>query len=166
MPCAIDGSLSGSVNKSVSMMPGLTRWNSTPVPSMSTAAHSMNAARARMRTPGPAAAKASAIPARMPADAPVTSTRFPATSKGSPIAVIHRRRHVERRVAIEEANGHEVEPDRLDGHDGPVLRPGDVRDSERVPEHDVDVAPGQRAGRCRPRGGAVAAARPVPGVTR
>ncbi len=38
------------------------------------------------------------------------------------------RRHVERRVPVEEPERHEVEAGVLDRHDRPVLRPGDVRD--------------------------------------
>src|SRR5579872_330935 len=55
------------------------------------------------------------------------------------VAVVGRRRHVERGVAVEEAERDQREAGVLDGHDGPVLGPRDVRDPERVPQHDVGV---------------------------
>src|ERR1700691_5955076 len=57
----------------------------------------------------------------------------------SGMAVGARGRHVERRVAVYEAEGDQREPGVLDRHDRPVLGPGDVRDAERMPQHDVGV---------------------------
>src|ERR1700733_9224592 len=50
-----------------------------------------------------------------------------------------RRRHVERGIAVEEADGDQREPCVLHRHHGPILGPGQVRDSEGVPQHDVSV---------------------------
>ena len=58
---------------------------------------------------------------------------------GVAAAVGTRRRDVERRVAVEEADGREQESRVLHGHDRPVLGPDEVGDAERVPEHDVGV---------------------------
>ena len=49
------------------------------------------------------------------------------------------RRHVERRVAVEEADRLEPERDGVDRHHRPLLRARDVVDPEHVPEHDVGV---------------------------
>src|SRR3954471_10780385 len=43
-------------------------------------------------------------------------------------------RHVQRRVAVEEPERLEGEAGVVDGHDGPVLGPGEVRGAEGVPE--------------------------------
>src|SRR5215471_12409456 len=50
-----------------------------------------------------------------------------------------RRRHVERRVAVEEANRLQREAGGGDLHHRPVLRGGDVVGAEAVPEDDVGV---------------------------
>ena len=50
-----------------------------------------------------------------------------------------RRRHVERRVAVEEADGPQLEPARDDRHHGPVLEARHVVRAEDVPEHDIGV---------------------------
>src|SRR5882757_4118506 len=50
-----------------------------------------------------------------------------------------RRRYIERGVAVEEPDWFEPERDLVDGHDRPLLGPGDVVDAEYVPEHDVGV---------------------------
>src|SRR5579864_6894058 len=55
------------------------------------------------------------------------------------VAAVGRGRHVERGVAVEEAERDQGEAGVLDGHDGPVLWPRDVGDAERVPQHDVGV---------------------------
>src|SRR6266536_988621 len=47
--------------------------------------------------------------------------------------------HVERGIAVEEADRLEPERDRVDGHHRPVLWPGDVVDAEHVPQHHVGV---------------------------
>ena len=49
------------------------------------------------------------------------------------------RRHVERRVPVEETERLEPERDRVHRHDRPVLGPGDVMQAEDVPEHDIGV---------------------------
>src|SRR5947209_18598518 len=54
-------------------------------------------------------------------------------------------RQVEGGVAVEEAVGPELEPDRGDRHHRPVLGANHVVRGERVPEHPVGVL--QRAGR-------------------
>ena len=90
----------------------------------------------------------------MPDDAPVTSTFLPVEVIRHltlpPTEQCGRRRHVERRVAIEEAERDELEARVLDGHHRPVLGTRDVRDAERVPEHDVG-ADERPVGRCPPR---------------
>ena len=69
------------------------------------------------------------------------------------------RRHVERRVAVEEPDGFSMKPEPRDRHHRPVLGPQDVVMAERVPDHDVGVldrAVGlrpTRAGRRRPGAG-------------
>ena len=57
----------------------------------------------------------------------------------SRVAVAGARRHVERRVAVEEADRLEPERDGVDRHHRPLLRARDVVDAEHVPEHDVGV---------------------------
>src|ERR1700683_181438 len=57
----------------------------------------------------------------------------------SVMTVVRRGRHVERGGAGEEAVRDQREPGVLDRHDRPVLGPGDVRDAEGVPQHDVGI---------------------------
>ena len=53
---------------------------------------------------------------------------------------VHRRRDVQRRILVEEAERLEPEGDRVCRHDRPVLGPGDVVDAEDVPQHDIGVS--------------------------
>src|SRR5258708_8376047 len=59
---------------------------------------------------------------------------------GSRVTVLaFARRYVERRVAVEEPERHQHEPGVLDRHHGPVFRTHEVRDSERIPNHEISV---------------------------
>ena len=55
------------------------------------------------------------------------------------VAVSRRRGHIERGVLVEEPHRDEREAGVLDGHDGPILGPWQMRHAEGVPEHDVLV---------------------------
>ena len=129
--------------------------------------------------PGPPSTRAAAQPGRPSSPAqPIPCPGMPdvvgmprvpsATAVPSMPAVLGRtrragvtrlRRHVQRGIAVEEAERLEPERHRVHRHDRPVLRPGDVVEPEHVPEHHVGVdqrlvvGDPLRSARGRPRSG-------------
>src|SRR5262245_41136412 len=65
---------------------------------------------------------------------------------------LRRRRHVERRVTVEDAEGLQPARHGIRRHDGPVLGPSDVMDAEHVPEDHVGAGNGPVRGGplCKP----------------
>src|SRR5271169_4629222 len=60
-------------------------------------------------------------------------------AKCSVMAMLGRGGHVERGVAVEEAEREQREAGGLDGHHRPVLGSRDMRHAEGMPQHDVGV---------------------------